>query len=280
MKTLFKYCLILFFPVCANGQIATFQSAVNKPFSNFYSDSIASCDSDTTQHFSVGPRLFGISSVSKNNHESSYLVGVSLSANIRNKLTFISHFDYLSENHNSLLIFPGFGREKKRLQYNLKYNFNKFITADLGKGKHFIGDGGTYRGVDQGDTRLDLETLLKVHGQGYYRALDAGVLSVMASFNSWNGDKIHGNRELLTDVLRGELGFDGFVVSDWNGIGQVSGCTPDSCAQAINAGIDMVMVPEDWRTLYDNMLAQAHSGEITEARVDEVTKKFSSGRAA
>ena len=96
----------------------------------------------------------------------------------------------------------------------------------------------------------------------------------MASFNSWNGDKIHGNRELLTDVLRGELGFDGFVVSDWNGIGQVSGCTPDNCAQAINAGIDMVMVPEDWRTLYDNMLAQVRSGEITEARVDEAVTRI------
>jgi len=149
MKTLFKYCLILFFPVFANGQIATFQSVVNKPFSNFYSDSIAGCDSDTTQHFSAGSRFFGIGSTSKSDYASTYLVGATLSANVRNKITFISHFDYLSGNHNallneyqdSLLVFPGFGREKKRLQYNLKFNFNKFITADLGKGKHFIGDG-------------------------------------------------------------------------------------------------------------------------------------------
>jgi hypothetical protein len=149
MKTLFKYCLILFFPVFANGQIATFQSVVNKPFSNFYSNSIAGCDSDTTQHFSAGSRFFGIGSTSKSDYASTYLVGATLSANVRNKITFISHFDYLSGNHNallneyqdSLLVFPGFGREKKRLQYNLKFNFNKFITADLGKGKHFIGDG-------------------------------------------------------------------------------------------------------------------------------------------
>ena len=149
MKTLFKYCLILFFPVFANGQITTFQSAVNKPFSNFYSDSIASCDSDTTQHFSVGSRFFGIGSTSKSDYASTYLIGASLSANLRNKITFISHFDYLSGNHNallneyqdSLLVFPGFGIKKSRLQYNLKYYFNKFIRADFGKGKHFIGNG-------------------------------------------------------------------------------------------------------------------------------------------
>ena len=149
MKTLFKYCLILFFPVCANGQITTFQSAVNKPFSNFYSDSIASCDSDTTQHFSAGSRFFGIGSASKSDFASTYLVGVTLSANIRNKITFSSHFDYLSGNHNSLineyqdslLIFPGFGADNKRWQANIKYKINKFITADLGNGKHFIGNG-------------------------------------------------------------------------------------------------------------------------------------------
>ena len=93
-------------------------------------------------------------------------------------------------------------------------------------------------------------------------------MTVMASFRSWNGDKIHGNRYLLTDVLRGEFGFEGFVVSDWNGIGQVSGCEPDDCVQAINAGIDMVMVPKDWLTLLENMVAQVRAGEIPEARID------------
>ena len=148
--------------------------------------------------------------------------------------------------------------------------------------KHFIGDGGTHQGIDQGDTRLSKEDLLSVHGQGYMSAIEAGVMTVMASFNSWNGDKIHGNRYLLTDVLRGELGFDGFVVSDWNGIGQVSGCEPDDCVQAINAGIDMVMVPKDWLTLLENMVAQVRAGEIFEGRIDEavrriLTVKFQSG---
>ena len=115
----------------------------------------------------------------------------------------------------------------------------------LATAKHFIGDGGTYRGVDQGNTNVSLETLLEVHGQGYYSALDAGVTSVMASFNSWNGNKVHGDKTLLDDVLRGQLGFTGFVISDWNGVGQIPGCTNDSCAQSINAGMDMIMAPED-----------------------------------
>ena len=140
--------------------------------------------------------------------------------------------------------------------------------------KHFIGDGGTHRGVDQGDTRLSKDDLMTIHGQGYLSAIEAGVMTVMASFNSWNGDKIHGNSELLTGLLRDELGFDGFVVSDWNGIGQVAGCEPDNCVQAINAGIDMVMVPKDWRTLLDNMIEQVRAGEITEARIDEAVSRI------
>ena len=140
--------------------------------------------------------------------------------------------------------------------------------------KHFIGDGGTHRGIDQGDTRLSKNDLMAIHGQGYVSAIEAGVMTVMASFNSWNGDKIHGNRDLLTGLLREELGFNGFVVSDWNGIGQVSGCEPDNCVQAINAGIDMVMVPKDWRALFHNMVEQVRSGAITEARIDEAVGRI------
>lgn len=144
----------------------------------------------------------------------------------------------------------------------------------LATAKHFVGDGGTYQGIDQGNTEVDLEELLAVHGQGYLSALDAGVNSVMASFNSWNGDKIHGNKELLTDVLKGELGFTGFVISDWNGVGQVDGCTNASCAQAINAGMDMIMAPEDWRELLDNTIAQVKAGEIPQARIDDAVGRI------
>ena len=140
--------------------------------------------------------------------------------------------------------------------------------------KHFIGDGGTHRGTDQGDTRLPLDLLLSRHGTGYVSAIAADVKTVMASFNSWNGEKIHGNHELLTDVLRGQLGFEGFVVSDWNGIGQVSGCEDDRCAQAINAGIDMIMVPEDWETMLSTTVAQVEAGVIPLARIDEAVSRI------
>ncbi len=140
--------------------------------------------------------------------------------------------------------------------------------------KHFIGDGGTYQGIDQGDTRLSLQQLLDIHGAGYTAAIDAGVYTVMASFNRWNGEKIHGNKILLTDVLKEQMGFKGFVISDWNGIGQVKGCTDDNCPQAINAGIDMVMVPEDWKSFYNNMLAQVKSGVIPESRIDDAVRRI------
>ena len=116
-----------------------------------------------------------------------------------------------------------------------------------------------------------------MHGGGYYEALDAGVLSIMASFNSFNGDKIHGNRLLLTEVLKERLGFDGFVVADWNGIGQVEGCTNANCAQAVNAGVDMLMAPEDWKALHANIVKQVRDGDISEARIDDAVSRHIKG---
>ena len=152
----------------------------------------------------------------------------------------------------------------------LNANESKVIAT----AKHFIGDGGTLRGIDQGDTIMSLQELLHEHGQGYYEALDAEVQTVMATFNSWNGVKIHGHKFLLTDVLKGQMGFDGFVVSDWNGIGQVEGCTNSSCAQAINAGVDMVMVPEQWKGFLRNTLKQVKAGEISMARIDDAVERI------
>ena len=140
--------------------------------------------------------------------------------------------------------------------------------------KHFIGDGGTFRGIDQGDTLMDLDVLIEEHGAGFKTALDADVLAIMASFNGWNGEKVHGNKQLLTDLLKGEWGFKGMVVSDWNGIGQVKGCTDDSCPQAINAGIDMVMAPEKWKSLYHNMIKQIEQGQIPVSRIDDAVRRI------
>ncbi|AOS97154.1 Periplasmic beta-glucosidase precursor [Microbulbifer aggregans] len=140
--------------------------------------------------------------------------------------------------------------------------------------KHFVGDGGTMRGIDRGDNLVPEKELAEVHAAGYFGALPAGVQTVMASFNSWNGDRLHGHKYLLTDVLKERLGFDGFVVGDWNGHQFVPGCTVDSCAAAINAGLDMFMVPSDWKELYKNTLAQAQSGEIPMARIDDAVRRI------
>ncbi|MEO0907894.1 MAG: glycoside hydrolase family 3 N-terminal domain-containing protein [Pseudomonadota bacterium] len=135
--------------------------------------------------------------------------------------------------------------------------------------KHFFGDGGTEQGVDQGDVNGDLADLMAIHAAPYPAAIDAGVASVMASFNSINGRKMHGNGPLLTGELRGNLGFDGLVVGDWNGHGQIAGCTNSDCPQALLAGLDVYMVPEEWKPLYDNLVAQVEDGAIPLERLDE-----------
>ena len=152
----------------------------------------------------------------------------------------------------------------------------QFLKTDrvLATAKHFIGDGGTVDGIDQGDARLDDAQLLSIHASGYYAAIAAGVQTVMVSFNSVNGQKMHGHRRLLTDVLKDRLGFDGLVVSDWNGIGQVSGCTNSSCPQAINSGIDMIMAPEDWRALHQNIVSQVRNAQIPLQRIDDAVTRI------
>src|SRR5690606_33038155 len=118
----------------------------------------------------------------------------------------------------------------------------------------------TWRGQDQGDARISEERLRDVHAAGYVTALEAGVQTIMASYSSWRGEKLHGHADLLTGLLKQHWGFDGIVVGDWNGHGQVPGCTNTRCAPAFNAGIDMFMAPDSWRELYHNTLAQVQSG--------------------
>ena len=143
-----------------------------------------------------------------------------------------------------------------------------------GSAKHFLADGGTEDGKDQGDARISEQELVAIHAQGYPPSIDAGILTVMASFSSWNGQKITGNKTLLTDVLKGRMGFQGFVVSDWNAHGQLPGCTNTSCPQAMNAGLDMYMAPDSWKGLYDNTLVQVKSGEIPMARLDDAVRRI------
>ncbi|WP_010216883.1 glycoside hydrolase family 3 protein [Sphingomonas sp. PAMC 26621] len=157
-----------------------------------------------------------------------------------------------------------------------KVGTRDFLAPDhvIATTKHFLGDGGT-GGRDQGDARIPETVLRDIHLGGYPAAIEAGTQSVMASFSSWNGAKMHGNKSLLTGVLKDRLHFDGFVVGDWNGHGQVDGCSNESCAAAINAGLDMFMYSGSaWKVLYANTLKQAQSGEIPAARLDDAVRRI------
>jgi len=147
--------------------------------------------------------------------------------------------------------------------------------------KHYMGDGGTENGINTGVTRATERELMNIHAPGYFSGLEAGAQTVMASFNSWydtekqqDHGKLHGDRRLLTEVLKDKMGFDGFVVTDWNGIGEVAGCRNDSCARAINAGIDMVMVPDDWKAFIRNTMQDVEAGRIPMARIDDAVARI------
>jgi beta-glucosidase len=155
------------------------------------------------------------------------------------------------------------------------------LTA-LGTPKHYVGDGGTAWGtsrhpvwqIDQGDLQVDEATLRAVHLPPYQAAIEAGALSIMVSYSSWNGLKTHGDPYLLTDVLKGELGFTGFLVSDWGAIDQIGPNTYDSVVTAINAGIDMNMVPYNYRLFIDVMTMAVENGDIELARIDDAVRRI------
>jgi beta-glucosidase len=153
----------------------------------------------------------------------------------------------------------------------------------LATAKHFIGDGGTTGGKDQGDTRLSEAELRRLHLPPFREAIRRGVGSVMVSYSSWNGVKMHEHRHLVRNVLKGELGFEGFVVSDWQGIDQIDGdssaFTADEVRGAVNAGVDMVMVPHDYRRFIGLLRGEVLAGRVPMSRIDDanrriLTKKF------
>jgi len=147
--------------------------------------------------------------------------------------------------------------------------------------KVWIGDGATSHGKEQGEIRASEDHMIRVQAAGFYGALEGGAQTVMASYASWTDTaanrpwgKTHGNRYLLTDVLKQRLGFDGFVVSDWNAIEQIPGCTKMHCPQAVNAGIDLFMVPDDWKAFIANTVADVRSGAIPMARIDDAVSRI------
>ncbi|MFI6034188.1 glycoside hydrolase family 3 N-terminal domain-containing protein [Streptomyces sp. NPDC051315] len=155
----------------------------------------------------------------------------------------------------------------------------------LATAKHYLGDGGTTGGVDQGTTELSEAELRAIHLPPFKEAVRRGVGSVMLSYSSWNGVKSHAHKYLVTDVLKGELGFGGFVVSDWAAVDQLdglSGFTGAEITTAVNAGVDMVMVPHDYRKFLTLLRGEVTAGRVPLARVDDanrriLTKKFQLG---
>ena len=149
--------------------------------------------------------------------------------------------------------------------------------------KHFAGDGGTAygsahannnRGLDQGDTRVDEGTLRRIHMAGYVSTVQAGVGTIMPSYSSWNGVKCSASHRLLTEILKEEMGFEGFLISDYNAIDQITPDYKKDAEIAINAGIDMVMVTDKYPVLFDNLKQLAADGKVPMSRIDDAVTRI------
>ena len=163
----------------------------------------------------------------------------------------------------------------------------------LGSVKHFVGDGGTSWGttpsyhwvnwwqtngetwrIDQGDTELDEASLRAIHLPPYQAAIEAGARNIMVSYSSWNGLKLHAHKYLLTDVLKGELGFSGFLISDWMALHQLDPEYYTCVVTAVNAGVDMVMVPFDYHSFIDSLTRAVETGDVPLARIDDAVRRI------
>ncbi|MGH1363482.1 MAG: MFS transporter [Calditrichia bacterium] len=164
--------------------------------------------------------------------------------------------------------------------------FVKSMQGDLGADsviacvKHWVGDGGTTDGIDQGDVDMTEIQLRDMHVNAYLPALSEGVLTLMASLSSWNGKKCHGNRYLLTELLKHKLGFQGFIVSDWDGADQLSDDYKTAITEAANAGIDMFMVSEKWKQCRQHLKEGAEQGDIPMERINDAVRRILSVKMA
>ena len=147
--------------------------------------------------------------------------------------------------------------------------------------KHYVGDGGTAfgsaqngKGLDQGDTRVDEATLRRVHLPGYISAIHAGAGSIMPSYSSWNGVKCSASKRLLTEILKGDLGFEGFLISDYSAIDQIAKDYKEAIAISINAGMDMAMVPARYREYYADLKALVEEGKVPMSRIDDAVTRI------
>lgn len=176
--------------------------------------------------------------------------------------------------------YEGFGEEPGLVGKLGKHYILGFQGADargehiVACAKHWVGDGGTVNGIDQGDTRCSEAELRAVHMAPYLPALEAGVKTIMVSFSSWNGEKCHAGEYLLTDVLKNELGFNGFIVSDWNAVQQLSFSFSRAVELSVNAGIDMFMIPYDWREFIFTLKTLVDKGLVSMSRIDDAVRRI------
>ncbi|MBN2534828.1 MAG: glycoside hydrolase family 3 C-terminal domain-containing protein [Spirochaetales bacterium] len=159
----------------------------------------------------------------------------------------------------------------KGLQGEPTWNDRKRILACA---KHFAGDGGTHEGKDRGDVLVSEEVFRQIHIEPYRAAIEAGVGSIMVSFNSYRGTLMHGYKKYLTDVLKGEMGFTGFIVSDWEGTEHLAARYRDCVREAVNAGIDMVMIPGHYERFLITLKALVETGEVPVSRIDDAVKRI------
>ncbi|CAN6719904.1 unnamed protein product [Malus baccata var. baccata] len=152
---------------------------------------------------------------------------------------------------------------------------NKKVAACA---KHYVGDGGTTRGINENNTVINRHGLLSIHMPGYYDSIIKGVATIMVSYSSWNGVKMHANRDLVTGFLKNTLHFRGFVISDWEGIDRIT--SPPhanysySIQAGVNAGIDMVMIPYNYTEFIDGLTSLVKNGIIPMSRIDDAVKRI------
>jgi len=147
-------------------------------------------------------------------------------------------------------------------------------SSILACAKHYIADGGTTNGQNTGNAEIDEGTLREIHLPGYIKAIENDVGSIMISFSSWNGVKCHGHDYLIDTLLKQELGFEGFVVSDWEGIEQLEGTFADKIENAINAGIDMAMEPYNYINFYNTLKNLVEQGNIDTNRINDAVRRI------
>ncbi len=177
--------------------------------------------------------------------------------------------------------YEGFGESPELAESFARAEVLGFQSDSLGSkntiaacAKHYIADGGTAGGINEGDALISEEELRSIHLPGYISAIDAGVATVMASFNRWNGSFCHGDSFLLTQLLKKELGFNGFIVSDWNGIDHLSADYTEAVKMAINAGIDMAMAPYNYERFINSLTMLVDSGEVSMDRIDDAVRRI------